>query len=160
MRKPSIKPWSIYAGATNEGLPVLQVMWEAYGLGNEDFLWAGTVFRGGIADRQQANCGAISTAAIALGLRHRCSLDDTEKAERAKRAACDEAVELVESFIERYGALSCLGLLGVDLSDEAAVKKAIESGLFKECDKRILFVIEKLYELEEKRSVKKTPRVS
>ena len=30
------------------GPTVLKVMWEAYGWGNEDLLWAGTAFQGGI----------------------------------------------------------------------------------------------------------------
>lgn len=131
-------------------------MWEAYGLENEDFLWAGTAFHGGIAGQQQAPCGAVSAAAIALGLRHRCSPGDKEKAGRARKAASDDAAELVKSFAEKFGDITCLGLLGVDLSDEAAAKKAIEAGLFKKCDDYVQFVIEKLYELEEKRSLPET----
>jgi len=131
-------------------------MWEAYGLENEDFLWAGTVFQGGIAGQQQAPCGAVSAAAIALGLRHRCSPDDKGKAGQARKAANDDAAELVKSFAEKFGDIMCLGLLGVDLSDEAAAKQAIESGLFKKCDNYVQFVVEKLYELEEKRSLPET----
>ncbi len=128
-------------------------MWEAYGLENEDFLWAGTAFHGGIAGQQQAPCGAVSAAAIALGLRNRCSPDDKEKAGVGRKAAFEDAAEIVRSFNEKFGGINCLGLLGVDLSDEAAAKKAIESGLFKKCDDYALFVIGKLYELEEKRSI-------
>lgn len=131
-------------------------MWEAYGLENEDFLWAGTAFYGGIAVQQQAPCGAISAAAIALGLRHRCSPDDKEKAKQARKAVEEDAAAVVKSFNEKFGDITCLGLLGVDLSDEAAAKKAIEAGLFKKCVKYVQFVLEKLYELEEKRSLPKT----
>ena len=132
-------------------------MWEAYRLENEDFLWAGTGFHGGIAGQQQAPCGAISAAAIALGLRHRCSPDDKEKAEAGRKAAIADIAELVRSFNEKFGDISCLGLLGVDLSDEATLKQAIGSGLFEQkCDNYVLFVIEKLYELEEKRSLPET----
>jgi C_GCAxxG_C_C family probable redox protein len=133
-------------------------MWEAYQLGNEDLLWASTVFQGGIAGRQEATCGAISSAAVCLGLRHRYPLADNEKAKAARKAASDDAAELVRSFIEKYGALTCIDLIGVDLADEAAAKKAIASGLLEECDKRILYVIEKLYELDKKRSVTEKPR--
>ena len=131
-------------------------MWEAYGLGNEDFLWAGTAFHGGIAGQQRAPCGAISAAAIALGLRHRCSLDDKEKAEAGKKAAITDTAELVGSFNEKFGDISCLELMGVDLSGKEALKRAIESGLFEKCDKYVEFVIEKVYELEEKRSSPET----
>jgi C_GCAxxG_C_C family probable redox protein len=131
-------------------------MWEAYGLKNEDFLWAGTAFRGGIAGQQQATCGAVAASALALGLRHRCSLADKEKAEQARKATNEDAAELVKSFIQRFGAVTCIGLTGVDFSDEKAVKQAIDSGLLK-CSQQVQFVIEKLYELEDKRNLPETP---
>ncbi len=127
-------------------------MWEAYGLGNEAILWAGTAFQGGIAGEQQAPCGAVSAAAIVLGLKNRCSSDDKDKVRQAQKAANDDAAELVKSFREEFGDITCLALMGVDLSDEAVMKQAIESGLFKKCDNHVRFVIEKLYELEEKRN--------
>lgn len=127
-------------------------MWEAYGLNNEDFLWAGVAFRGGIAGQQQATCGAVSAAALALGLRHRRSLADREKAEKSRNAANEDAGELVKSFVQRFSAVTCIGLTGVDFSDEGAMKKAVDAGLFeKKCDKQAQFVIEKLYELDKKR---------
>jgi C_GCAxxG_C_C family probable redox protein len=133
-------------------------MWEAYGLKNEDFLWAGVAFRGGIAGQQQATCGAVSAAALALGLRHRRSLADKEKAEKARNAANEEAGELIRSFIHEFGAVNCFELIGVDFSDEEARKRARESGLFEQkCHKQIQFVIEKLYELDEKRGLPKNP---
>jgi C_GCAxxG_C_C family probable redox protein len=131
-------------------------MWEAYGLKNEDFLWAGTAFRGGIAGQQQATCGAVAASALALGLRHRCSLADKEKAEQARKATNEDAADLVKSFIQRFGAVTCIGLTGVDFSDEKAVKQAIDSGLLK-CSQQVQFVIEKLYELEDKRNLPETP---
>jgi C_GCAxxG_C_C family probable redox protein len=135
------------------GPSVLKVMCEAYGLKNEEALWAGTVFRGGIAGQQQAPCGAVSGAAIALGLRHRCSQKDKEKVEKARQAACDEAEEYVKSFQEKFGTITCIGLLGVNFSDEAAVKRARETGLFNgKCEKHVEYAIEKLYEIEEKRN--------
>jgi hypothetical protein len=127
-------------------------MWEAYGLENEDFLWAGTAFQGGIGGQQQAPCGAVSAAALLLGLRHRCPPGDDEKTKQAWKAACDDAAELVKSVGEKFGDITCLGLLGVNLSDEADLKKAVESGLFRKCDDFVRFIIEKLYELEEKRN--------
>jgi C_GCAxxG_C_C family probable redox protein len=135
------------------GPSVLKVMCEAYGLKNKDLLWAGAVFMGGIAGQQQAPCGAISGAAIALGLRHRCSLKDKDKVEKARKAAYDEAAEYVSSFQKRFGSITCIGLLGVDFNDEAAMKKARETGLFDgKCEKHVEFAIEKLYELEDKRN--------
>ena len=126
-------------------------MWEAYGLKNKDLLWAGTVFRGGIAGQQQAPCGAVSASALALGLHYRRSTADKEKAEQARNAACADAAELVKSFEDKFGSITCIGLLGVDLSSEAALKQASESGLFeRKCYPNVQFAIEKLYEIEEK----------
>jgi C_GCAxxG_C_C family probable redox protein len=126
-------------------------MWEAYGLKNKDFLWAGTVFRGGIAGQQQAPCGAVSAAALALGLKYRRSTSDRDKAEKARNAACEDAAELVKSFREEYGSITCEGLLGVDLSNKEAAEQARESGIFeKKCSQQVQFAIEKLYAIEEK----------
>jgi len=126
-------------------------MWEAYGLKNKDFLWAGTVFQGGIAGQQQAPCGAVSASALALGFRHRLSTSNREKAEKARNAACEDAAELVKSFEEKFGAITCIGLLGVDFRDEEASKQARDSGIFeRKCHQQIQFVIEKLYKIEEK----------
>jgi C_GCAxxG_C_C family probable redox protein len=127
-------------------------MWEAYGLKNENFLWAGTTFRGGIAGQQQATCGAVAAGAISLGLKNRKSPTDKEKVEKAQKIANEDAAELVKSFIEKFRAVTCIGLTGVDFSDEKAMKQAIDSGLFEEkCYKQAQFVIEKLYELDNKR---------
>jgi C_GCAxxG_C_C family probable redox protein len=134
------------------GPSVLKVMWEAYGLENEDLLWAGTVFRGGIAGQQQAPCGAVSGAALALGLRHRCSTGDKLKADKARQDACDEAAEYVKSFEKKFGSITCIGLLGVDFNDKAAMTRARKLKLFEgKCERQVEFAIEELYKLEEKR---------
>ncbi|OGO00656.1 MAG: hypothetical protein A2Y58_05180 [Chloroflexi bacterium RBG_13_51_52] len=128
-------------------------MWEAYGLKNRDFLWAGTTFRGGIAGQQQAPCGAVSASALALGFRHRRSTADKEKAEKARSAAYEDAAELVKSFEEKFGAITCIGLLGVDFRDEEAMKQAKESKILeKKCHAQVQFAIEKLYEIEKRRA--------
>lgn len=133
-------------------------MWKAYGLENEDFLWAGTVFQGGIAGQQQAPCGALSAGALVLGLRHRSPPDDKEAVDLARKAAYDDARELVGSFIEKFGEISCIGLTGLDLSDEKGRERARELRVFEnKCEKYVQFVIEKLYELEEKRNADRTP---
>ena len=61
-------------------------MWEAYDLENEDFLWTGIPFLGGIGGFQNAPCGVVSAAAVCLGLRHRCPLADKERAHQARQA--------------------------------------------------------------------------
>jgi len=126
-------------------------MWEAYELGNEDLLWSATAFNGGIAGQQQAPCGAVSASAVCLGLRHRCSPADKQRAEQARLNARQDASELVRNFTERFGTIICRDLLGFDFSDAEAARQFRESGIWKEkCDKYVQFVIEKLYELDRK----------
>ncbi len=127
-------------------------MWAAYGRDNPDALWAGAAFWGGIGGQQQGPCGAVSGGALALGLRHRTATDDETKAAAAREAAGRDAAELVRGFQEKFGDITCWGLMGVDLSDAAAAKRAYEAGAFERCDEQVKWVIAKLYELEEKRA--------
>jgi len=133
------------------GPALMRVMWEAYGLKNEDFLWAGAAIRGGIARQQQATCGVVTIGAILLGLKNRQSLKNKEKAEKAQKAVLEDAAELVKSFIQRFGALTCIDLVGVDFADEKAMKQVTDALFEQKCQKQAQFVIEKLYELDEKR---------
>ena len=128
-------------------------MWEAYELGNEDLLWAAIAFNGGIAGQQQAPCGAVSASAVCLGLRHRTPLDDKDKAQQARLSARRDAAELVNTFTEKFGTITCRGLLGFDFSDAEAARRFRESGMGREkCDNYVQFVIEELYQLDERRN--------
>jgi len=134
-------------------------MWEAYGLGNEDLLWSCTAFNAGIGGQQQAPCGAVTTGAVCLGLRHRCSSEDKQKAKQARLDARHDASELVRSFAGRFGTIICLDLVGTDFSEPGGYQQFLESGVWKEkCDSYVQFVIEKLYELDEKRRVVTVPQ--
>ena len=114
-------------------------------------LWSCTAFNGGIGGQQQAPCGAVSASTVCLGLRHRCSLAEKEKAKQARLDARQDASELVRSFTEKFGTIICRDLLGLDLSNPEARRHFIESGIWKEkCDNYILFVLEKLYELDDR----------
>ncbi len=131
-------------------------MWETYGFDNTDFLWAGIPFTGGIGGQQRAPCGALSAGAIVLGLCHRCPPEEKQKAQQGRASARGEAAELVKSFIEKFGAISCLDLIGIDFSKPGAYQEFQASGIWQnKCDQYVKFVIEKLYELEAKRSVVK-----
>ncbi len=131
-------------------------MWEAYGLGNEDLLWSGVAFTGGIGGQQRAPCGAISSAAICLGLRYRSS--DKQKAKQARLDARQDASELVKSFVDKFGSISCFELVGIDFSKPGGYQQFQESGVRKEkCDNYVQFVIEKLYELDAKREAVGVP---
>ena len=74
-----------------------------------------------------------------------------EKAKQARLDARQDAGELVRSFTEKFGSIICRELLGFDFSDPESYRRFQESGIWKEkCDSYVQFVIEKLYELDEK----------
>ena len=124
-------------------------MWETAGLGSEDLLWATTNFLGGIAGQREAVCGAISGAAVYLGLRYRCPLNNEAQADQARTLSREQARELVLSFSREKGDIICAKLTGIDVYDPVAIKKFRESGdWMKKCVGYVQFVIKKLYELE------------
>ena len=111
-------------------------------------LWASTAFNGGIGGQQEAPCGVISSATVCLGFRHRCPSENKEEAKQSRNDARQEANELVQGFKEKFGAITCLELLGVDFSDTVQYQKLRESGVQREkCDSYLIYAIEKLYEL-------------
>ena len=123
-------------------------MWESEGLGNEDMLWASTAFNGGIAGQQEAPCGVVSSATVCLGLRYRCPIEDKERAKQSRVDARRDANELVQGFKEKFGDITCLGLLGVSFSDTEQYQKLRASGVQRgKCDGYLMYAIEKLYEL-------------
>ena len=140
------------------GPSVVHVMREAYGFDNEDILWTCIAFAGGIAGEQSAPCGAVSASAVCLGLRHRCPPADTQRAKQERLYAREDAGHLVTSFIERFGTITCRDLLGLDFSKPEEYRIFQKSGIWEDrCHKYVEFVIEKLYELDEKRSVAGAP---
>ena len=129
-------------------------MWEAYDLGNEDFLWAGIPFLGGIGGFQNAPCGVVSASALCLGLRHRCSLSDKEKTKQARHAIRALSAKIVTEFNQHFGDINCLGLIKMDFSKPGEYQKFLESGIWKDkCVKYVEFMIDKLYELETDRGL-------
>ena len=134
-------------------------MWEAYELGNEDLLWSCTAFNGGIGGQQQAPCGAVSSSAVCLGLRHRCSPTEKQQAKQSRQDARQDASELVRSFIEKFGTIICRDLIGLDFSQPEVYRQFQTSGISQEkCDKYVQFVIEKMYELDKRRSMARAPQ--
>ncbi len=134
-------------------------MWEAYGLGNEELLWSGIAFTGGIAGQQKAPCGAVSSAAICLGLRHGHFATDKQKAKQARYDARQQASEVVNAFSDKFGSISCLDLVGIDFSKPGEYQRFQESGVFEEkCDRYVQFIIETLYQMDDKIGTAKVPQ--
>lgn len=124
---------------------------------NEDFLWAGIPFMGGIAGYQMAPCGAVSASAVTLGLRHRASLSDREGSKNARNASRHYAGKLVRDFNKEFGDITCRGLLGLDFDKPGAYQKFRESGIWKEkCNRYIEYIVEQLYKFEEDGGAEKT----
>ena len=129
-------------------------MWEAYDLGNEDFLWAGIPFLGGIGGYQDAPCGVVSAAAVSLGLRHRCPLDDKDRANQARHAVRTFSANIVKEFKQNFGDITCRGLIGMDFSKPGEYQRFLDSGVWKDtCEKYVEFMIEKLYGLEDQKTL-------
>lgn len=134
-------------------------MWEAYGLKNEDILWTCIAFNGGIAGQQSAPCGAISAATVCIGLRYRCPFTDKQRAKQGRLDAREDASQLVKSFADRFGAITCRELIGIDFSKPEAYRAFLESGISQnKCLKYVEFVIEKLYEIDSTRSLTRIPQ--
>jgi C_GCAxxG_C_C family probable redox protein len=134
-------------------------MWETYDLKNEDFLWTCIPFMGGISGQQQAPCGAVSASSVCLGLRHRCSLADKEKAKESRAAIRLYAAGLVKGFRDTFGHINCMDLIGMDFSKPGQYQKFLVSGIWKEkCVKYLEFAVEKLYEFEARSEVGKLPQ--
>jgi len=124
-------------------------MWEATGLGSEDLLWASMAFNGGIAGQREAVCGALSGAAVYLGLKHRTPLQQTEKAQAAKDAAREAAAAVFQDFKKQYGKIICRELVGIDFNDAAAVQRHRESGAWiNNCSGIVQAVVSRLYAME------------
>ena len=124
-------------------------MWEAYDFENEDFLWAGIPFLGGIGGYQNAPCGVVSAAAVCLGLRHRCPTGDKARARQARHAVRTFAAGIVKDFERQFGGITCRGLVGMDFSRPGEYQKFLATAVWKDkCEKYVAFMIEKLYALE------------
>jgi hypothetical protein len=131
-------------------------MWEAYNMGNEDFLWAGIPFMGGIAGYQMAPCGAVSTSIVSLGLRYRAPLSDREASKHSRNASRHYAGKLVRDFSKQFGDITCRGLLDIDFDKPGAYQKFRESGIWKEkCNRYIEYLIEQMYAFEEEEGKEK-----
>jgi hypothetical protein len=124
-------------------------MWDAYGMQNEDFLWAGIPFLSGISGHQQAPCGAVSAAAVSLGLRHRHPLADKPGAKQARTRIRNHAAQFIRDFTVQFGDIACGNLLGIDFSKEGEYKRFRSSGIWKDkCENYVQYTIERLYALE------------
>lgn len=99
---------------------------EQWGLDREPFLKLADAFGGGIGGMASL-CGAVSGAIMAIGLKYgRTRPDDAEAKQKTRKLV----KEFVKQFKDRYGAVECKELLGVDISTAEGQALAKERGLF------------------------------
>lgn len=107
---------------------VLSAYGPALGLDEKTCIKIAAPFGGGIGHVQEV-CGAVSGAAMVIGLKHG---EGTEQRDRR-----DRIIELTQEFIKEFkkqkGSVLCRDLLGCDISTKDGLTKAREQGAFNVC---------------------------
>jgi C_GCAxxG_C_C family probable redox protein len=70
-----------------------------------------TPFGAGISQRRYM-CGALSGAVMAIGLKY-----GRDSCTQERNPATDRANAFVNRFLDKYGTVNCIELLGIDLND-------------------------------------------
>ncbi|MHA1909329.1 MAG: C-GCAxxG-C-C family protein [Candidatus Thorarchaeota archaeon] len=102
---------------------------EQFGQGKVDFdtcMKISSAFSGGI-NRTGNVCGALTGALMALGLKYGGSKQEVDVTEASTK--------LLDEFISLHGSIICRELINHDLISDEDVKKAFETGAFKNCPK-------------------------
>jgi C_GCAxxG_C_C family probable redox protein len=117
---------SLHVQGFNCSQAVFATLAEPLGFDRSLALKIASPFGGGIG-RTGETCGAVSGALMALGLQFGFSEPDPQAKERVYALAR----EYMRRFQERYGAVACKALIGVDLSTPEGLQKARELDVFK-----------------------------
>jgi C_GCAxxG_C_C family probable redox protein len=116
---------------------------------NDDILWAGTNFYGGIMRHREGVCGSVSAMAMYLGYLYRVPPGDKEKAAKAIEAARAKTNQYVQEFKDRFGSIVCIKLLGIEnYTEEETRRFFVEKKYEKQCNEYVRWVVEKLFGLE------------
>ncbi|MGO9180325.1 MAG: C-GCAxxG-C-C family protein [Candidatus Limnocylindrales bacterium] len=117
------------------------VLKEAFGLPDALDTSAAMVLNGGIA-YSGGVCGALSGAALAVGLLAGQRLADHRV---GKRTAREIVVRLMDDFQASYGAVDCRALLGREIRTSAQHQVFLDSGIWRDvCMTQIEFVVTRL----------------
>jgi C_GCAxxG_C_C family probable redox protein len=120
-----IEARALFEQSFNCAQAVLAPFAERFGLPRETALKLGTPFGGGIGHTGQV-CGAVSGAMMVIGLAQGTAIDD-----KPQKEACYALVQSFQArFLARHSAVTCPGLLGMDISDPAELERAREIGVF------------------------------
>jgi len=97
------------------------------GLSEDEALRVATAFGGGMG-RQQLTCGAVTGAAMALGLKFGKGKNDGDE---KKQQTYEKTVELFDAFTKLNGSTTCRQLLNdLDMRDEHELRLINEQNLF------------------------------
>lgn len=125
---------------------VFIVLKEAYDLPEAGDSSAAMALNGGLA-YSGGPCGAVSGAAMALGLLAAERIDDHRAAKTAARRI---VMRLMDEFAGAFGASDCRTITGVDLRTEAGHRAFIEGGIWRDrCMRQIEFVVGRLAPLSD-----------
>lgn len=114
----------MFLNGLNCSQAMLTVFGERYGLNGETAKRLGRGIGGGMG-HQGKTCGALTAAALVLGL---AAIGGDEK--HAKSIALGSTRELFDRFRTMRGATDCKVLLGEDISTEEGMKRIKEANLY------------------------------
>jgi C_GCAxxG_C_C family probable redox protein len=122
------------------------VLKEAYGLPKPRDPSPAMALNGGFA-YSGGPCGALSGAALAVGLLAGLRIGDHKLAKQTVRRLI---TQLMDQFSETFGSTDCRVLTGVDLRDEQAHRQFVESGAWRiSCMQQVEFVVLILFDLRD-----------
>ncbi len=134
---------------------VFVVLKGVFGLPDSADSSAAMALNGGLA-YSGGPCGAISGAAMAVGLLAGQRIADHRV---AKRAARHITARLMDSFDVAFGSTACRDLVGLDLRTEEGHRAFIKSGIWRDrCMCQIEFVVERLAPLADRATWDETLR--
>jgi C_GCAxxG_C_C family probable redox protein len=118
----------------------------AYGLPDPGDSGAAMALNGGVAYGGNI-CGAISGAAMAVGMLAKERIQDHKS---AKRAARQIIMSYMDEFRQAYQSVNCIDLIELDIRDEEEHRRFIESGIWRTaCMDQIEFAVRKLAPLND-----------
>jgi len=120
---------------------VLLTLAEYLGVSSELIPKVGTAIGAGVG-LNGLLCGSVSGVAMAVGIRY-----GRNRPEESPKPAWDRIDGYVASFRDRFGAVNCSQLTGLNLKTPEGLKQYYERVHDQECTERLKFAVEKAVEI-------------